>query len=282
MAAARRSRALGMDVASVTFYPTLIQGSRKMTCGAVECISNPFANRGSRPFRDPRERREAPSNSGYRLRGRSLRLVPLEVDGMKYLARTFLALLVISQLAGCSHNAANFKAGLIARAEAATPTTGERPLIIAEGAGEARTWRPLTGLPVKRTLSSFTIKIDEKNGGSPGLWIGTSSIPVGAAIRLHRHLHEDEVLYIRSGIARVQVGGLQGDADAGSLVFIPRNTWVSVKNVSKKPISLLFEFNAPGFDRYMRCESVPAGEPAPPVNPSEEKRCAQLGDVEYR
>ena len=206
----------------------------------------------------------------------------LEVVGLNNLDRTFLALLVISQLVGCSHNATDSQPALTARAEAATPTKAEHPLIIAEGAGEARTWRPLTGLPVKRTLSSFTIKIDEKNGGSPGLWVGTSSIPVGAAIRTHRHLHEDEVLYVGSGIAHVQVGSLQGDADAGTLVFIPRNTWVSVKNVGKTPISLLFEFNAPGFDRYMRCESVPAGEPAPPVGPSEDKRCAQLGDVEYR
>jgi quercetin dioxygenase-like cupin family protein len=218
----------------------------------------------------------------FRHDGLRLWLLQLEVDGLKNVDRTFLALLVISQLAGCSHHAADAQAGLTAPAEAAMPTRAEHPLIIAERAGESRTWRPLTGLPVKRTLSSFTIKIDEKNGGSPGLWIGTSSMPVGASIRLHRHLHEDEVLYIKSGIAHVQVGSLQGDADAGTLVFIPRNTWVSVKNVGKTPVSLLFEFNAPGFDRYMRCESVPAGEPAPPVNPSEDKHCAQLGDVEYR
>ena len=201
---------------------------------------------------------------------------------MRNLARSWLMFLVISQLVGCSHSAVNSRGGFAAQADAATATTSERPLIIAEAAGEVRYWRQLTGLPAKRTLSSFTIKIDEKNGGSPGLWVGTSSMPVGAAIRMHRHIHEDEVLYIRSGIAHVRVGSLQGNADAGTLVFIPRNTWASVKNVGKAPVSLLFEFNAAGFDRYMRCESVPAGEPAPPVGPSEDKRCAQLGDVEYR
>ena len=201
---------------------------------------------------------------------------------MRKLDRTWLMVLAILQLVGCSHSAADSRGGFAAQADAATATTSERPLIIAEGAGEVRSWRPLTGLPVKRTLSSFTIKVDEKNGGSPGLWIGTSSMPVGAAIRLHRHLHEDEVLYIRSGVAHVRVGSLQGNANAGTLVFIPRNTWVSVNNIGKTPVSLLFEFNAPGFDRYMRCESVPAGEPALPVGPSEDRRCAQLGDVEYR
>lgn len=201
---------------------------------------------------------------------------------MRNLYRTWLVFLVISQFVGCSHSAADSRGDSIAQADAATATTSERPLIIPEAAGEVRYWRPLTGVPVKRTLSSFTIKIDEKNGGSPGLWIGTSSMPVGATIRLHRHLHEDEVLYIRSGTAHVRLGSLQGNAGAGTLVFIPRNTWVSVNNVGKTPVLLLFEFNAPGFDRYMRCESVRAGELAVPVGPSEDKRCAQLGDVEYR
>ncbi|HET9342373.1 MAG TPA: cupin domain-containing protein [Candidatus Eremiobacteraceae bacterium] len=201
---------------------------------------------------------------------------------MRNLDRTWFAVLVISQLVGCSHGSTDYRGGFAAQAGAAEATTSERPLIIAEAAGEVRHWRPLTGMPVKRTLSSFTIKIDEKNGGSPGLWVGTSSMPVGGAIRLHRHLHEDEVLYIRSGTAHVRVGSLQGNAGAGALVFIPRNTWVSVNNVGKTPVFLLFEFNAPGFDRYMRCESVPAGELVMPVGPSEDKRCAQLGDVEYR
>ena len=201
---------------------------------------------------------------------------------MKSLGGAWLLFLVISQLVGCSHGAADSREGFAAQAATATATTPERPLIIPEDRGEVRHWRPLTGLPVKRTLSAFTIKIDQKNGGSPDLWVGTSSIPVGAAIRPHRHIHEDEVLFVRSGLAQVRVGALQGEAAAGALVFIPRNTWVSVKNVGKTPISLLFEFNAPGYDRYMRCESVAQGEPVLPVGPSEEKRCAQLGDVEYR
>ena len=119
----------------------------------------------------------------------------------------------------------------------------ERPLIVEQDQGEVRVWRPLAKRV--RKLSSFIIKIDKQNGGSPDLWFGSESVPPGAAIRYHRHLHEDEVLYISSGLAHVHVGSLEGDAQAGAIVFVPRDTWVSVRNIGKKPIALLFAFNAP-------------------------------------
>jgi len=41
-------------------------------------------------------------------------------------------------------------------------------------------------------------------------------------LQYHRHLHEDEVLYIGSGIAHVKVGSLVGgDAHADAIGFIP-------------------------------------------------------------
>jgi len=75
---------------------------------------------------------------------------------------------------------------------------------------------------------------------------------------------------------------LEGDTHAGGIVFIPRNTWVDVKNVGTTPIQLLFGFNSPEFNKYMRCTSVPRGQPAPPLSMDDWKRCELLGDVQYR
>lgn len=166
---------------------------------------------------------------------------------------------------------------------AANAPISERPLIVEQGQGEVRAWRPLASLPpAVQKLSFFTIKVDSQNGGSPDFWFGTEKMPVGAEIQYHRHLHEDELLYISSGIAHVHVGSLEGDAHAGAIVFIPRDTWVSVKNIGKTSIALLFAFNAPGFDRFMRCESVPSGQHQQPLTDQEDQRCMKLGDVQYR
>jgi uncharacterized RmlC-like cupin family protein len=162
----------------------------------------------------------------------------------------------------------------------------EHPLILSQDQGETRIWRPLVSeSPAEQKFDEstpFIIKVDSKHGGSPDLWFGTETLPAGAGIPYHRHLHEDEVLYILSGSAHVHVGSLEGDARSGAIVFIPRDTWVSVQPTIKKPLSLLFAFNAPGFDRYMRCESVLLGERSQPVTTEEDQRCQKVGDVQYQ
>jgi len=158
----------------------------------------------------------------------------------------------------------------------------ERPLIIGVDQGEARIRRFRPGQNPGMARTPFTFKIDQRNGGSPDFWFATETLALGAEIKYHRHLHEDEMLYIGSGTAHVHVGNIEGDAQAGGMIFIPRNTWVDVKNVGATPIHLLFGFNRPGFDRYLRCASVPKGQPAPPLSIADWKRCQLLGDVQYR
>lgn len=162
----------------------------------------------------------------------------------------------------------------------------ERPLIVAQDQGEARVWRPLVSEPPSEQqldkLTHFVIKVDRQHGGSPAFWFGTETLPTGAGIPYHRHLHEDELLYIVSGSVHAHVGSLIGDAGPGAIVFIPRDTWVSLQPIGKARVSLVFAFNAPGFDRYMRCESVPLGQRAQPVTIEEDQRCTKLGDVQYR
>jgi mannose-6-phosphate isomerase-like protein (cupin superfamily) len=164
--------------------------------------------------------------------------------------------------------------------------TTEQPLILASDQGEVRVWEPLVSeSPAEQKFDEatpFIIKVDRHHGGSPGFWFGTEILPSGAGIPYHRHLHEDEILYIVAGRAHVHVGSLVGDAGPGAMVFIPRNTWVSLQPNGKAPISLVFAFNAPGFDRYMRCESVPFGTHPQLVTVQEDQRCQRLGDVQYR
>lgn len=86
----------------------------------------------------------------------------------------------------------------------------------------------------------------------------------------------------RSYRASTDRGTGSGRGTREAIVGIPRNTWVSVRNIGKTPISLLFAFNAPGFDRYMRCESVSLDEHPRAMTDTEERTCTRLGDVQYR
>ena len=159
------------------------------------------------------------------------------------------------------------------------PETGVKPLLLEGNEGELRTRRIHTDNTAPAS-SQFMLKVSPKNNGSEHLVAGTEKLAPGAAIPKHRHLTQDEILLMDGGKAHVWLGDQERDLHAGGLVFIPANTWVSLKNIGSEPIGLTFIFSAPGFEDTMRCNSVPAGETPTPITPAQQRDCAHLGHAE--
>ena len=157
--------------------------------------------------------------------------------------------------------------------------TDAKPLLLEKNEGELRTRRIHIDNSAVAS-SQFMLKVSPKNNGSQHLVHGTEELAPGAAIPKHRHLIQDEILLLHSGKAHVWLGERQGDLHAGGLVFIPANTWVSLKNNGTEPVGLTFVFSAPGFEDTMRCNSVPAGEIPTQITPEQQKECAHLGHAE--
>lgn len=154
-----------------------------------------------------------------------------------------------------------------------------KPLLLEKNEGELRTRRIHIDASVPAS-SQFMLKVSPKNNGSQHLVAGTEELVPGATLPKHRHLIQDEIVLIQSGKAHVWLGDQERDLQAGGLVFIPANTWVSAKNIGTEPISLTFIFSAPGFEDTMRCNSVPAGETPTQITPEQQRECAHLGHSE--
>ena len=73
------------------------------------------------------------------------------------------------------------------------------------------------------------LKVSPKNNGSQHLVMGTEDMAPGNEFPTHKHLAQDEIVYIEKGIVHVHLGDQKRDLHAGGTVFIPANTWVSVK-----------------------------------------------------
>ena len=154
-----------------------------------------------------------------------------------------------------------------------------KPLLLEKNEGELRTRRIHTDNTASAS-SQFMLKVSPKNNASQHLVAGTEDLAPGAAITKHRHLVQDEIVLIHSGIAHVWLGDQERDLHAGGLVFIPANTWISLKNTGTEPVSLTFIFSAPGFEDTMRCNSVAASEIPTPITPEQQEECAHLGHSE--
>lgn len=151
-----------------------------------------------------------------------------------------------------------------------------QPLMLEKNEGELRTRRVHTDKS-SVAASQFLLKVSPKNNGSQHLVLGTEELLPNARIPKHKHLIQDEILLIQSGTAHVWLGDKERDVHAGAMVFIPSDTWISLKNTGTEPVSLVFVFSAPGFEETMRCNSVPANEKPTPLTAEQRKECSHLG-----
>ena len=103
-------------------------------------------------------------------------------------------------------------------------------------------------------------KVDPVTTGSRTLTVSTEEMPPGSNIPIHKHLHEDEVVFVHKGTLRVTLGDDQFEARTGATVFIPQGTWIGFENVSAEPAMILGFFNKPGFEQCLRFMSVREGK----------------------
>ena len=136
------------------------------------------------------------------------------------------------------------------------------PMILASGEGEKREFRARPGV-------TFTLKIGPKNGGSETMAVVTEDMAPGDKIPTHRHPHADELILIQSGTGKVMLGDKVQVAHAGAIVFIPRDTWVSMENIGTDHLTHTDIWSASGHEEYMRAVSVPVGQPVVPMTEQE-------------
>jgi quercetin dioxygenase-like cupin family protein len=150
----------------------------------------------------------------------------------------------------------------------ASPVT---PLILERTEGERRVWRPIEGAKGwDAEPGPFILKVDRHNGGSSHLVLGTEDLPPGAKIDRHRHPGSDEIIFLQNGRAQVSLGDTVREVHGGTTVYIPANTWIAVTNIGTDAISAVFVFSAPGFEDFMRAESVREGEKILPLSKAED------------
>jgi quercetin dioxygenase-like cupin family protein len=169
----------------------------------------------------------------------------------------------------------------LARSEAAAQSgthTETTPLILEKEDGEHRVRRPRE-IPVP--AGTVTIKVDRVNGGSKNLVLGTEIIAPGGLISRHKHIGQDEIVLIETGTAHVWLGDKEQEVHAGAAVFIPAETWISIKNSGNENVSLAFVFSAPGFETYLRCTSVREGEKTSPMTGDEWRACQHTGHISF-
>ncbi|MBD0272724.1 MAG: cupin domain-containing protein [Acetobacteraceae bacterium] len=145
--------------------------------------------------------------------------------------------------------------GAAERIDAGEARSFGRPTVFARGEGDRL---------IMRGTRPLFITADPATVGSRTLTAGYEDVPPGDSVRVHKHLGEDEILFIHRGAVEVTLGESTRPAAAGATVFVPRGTWIGMRVVGPDTASFFFVFNTPAFEKCLRMLSARPGEPYRP------------------
>lgn len=106
-----------------------------------------------------------------------------------------------------------------------------------------------------------TILVDKAKRGVESVSLCYEDIVPGDFIPVHKHLREDEVIFIQKGSGVFTLGEKEHEVKEGSTAFVPRGAWHGLKNTGSETLRMFFSFSPAGFENYFREIGVPPGVP---------------------
>jgi mannose-6-phosphate isomerase-like protein (cupin superfamily) len=131
-------------------------------------------------------------------------------------------------------------------------------LVLGPRDGEALRLRPPS------RSGNVTIKVDRRRAGSPLLAAGHQRLGAGAAIPVHLHEHQDEIIFVHAGCGAAVFDGGRVPLRSGSTIFVRRRVWHGVENTGRRDLHLVWIISPPGLEDMFRDISVrKGGRPRP-------------------
>lgn len=136
----------------------------------------------------------------------------------------------------------------------AQSASNDKGIVVHENEGE----HLITG----RRKAPMTIKISKTKNDVNNISFCTENIVASDRIRVHKHLNEDEFVFIHKGEGIFTLDDQQIAVKAGAIVFVPKGIWHGLENTGQETLCMVFGYSPSGFEGYFRENSTPAGMPA--------------------
>jgi quercetin dioxygenase-like cupin family protein len=125
------------------------------------------------------------------------------------------------------------------------------------------------------------IKISKRQGAA-SMSVLTSTVPTNDAIRIHKHLNEDEIFFIRQGTGLFTLGESEHPVSAGSIIFIPKGIWHGLKNTGTEEIATVFGYSPAGSEDFFKELGTAADKPFVEKTTEERKAIAKKWGMVYK
>jgi len=131
-------------------------------------------------------------------------------------------------------------------------TPGFKGLVVNEQEGET--------YMIRNGTTTLRIKISKTHGSESICFLSESILP-GEAIPVHKHLNEDELIFLHKGSGLFTLGEKQYPVTEGAIAVVPKGVWHGLQNTGSENIEMRFAYTPSGFEGFFREVGTPAGQP---------------------
>ena len=103
---------------------------------------------------------------------------------------------------------------------------------------------------LSRRKVPISIKISKARHGIDGISFCRELMKPGATMRVHKHLNNDELIFIHSGQGTLTLGDELIEVETGAVAFVPRGTWHGLNNTGSGELQMIFQYSPAGFEEF--------------------------------
>jgi mannose-6-phosphate isomerase-like protein (cupin superfamily) len=133
-----------------------------------------------------------------------------------------------------------------------------------------------------RRRAPMRIKVDSRIARGATMSMLVSEVVPGAAIPVHLHRNEDELIFIHTGAGVVTLGDQRVASAAGAMLYAAKGVWHGVENTGRDVLTWCAIYSPPGFEQYFREVGTPAGSDAPGPSPDVLAKAAEKYGMVFR
>lgn len=133
-----------------------------------------------------------------------------------------------------------------------------------------------------RRRAPMRIKVDSTRDKGATMSMVVSEIAPGAAIPVHRHRNEDELIFIQAGEGVLTLGERTRHVSSGAMLYGPRGIWHGITNTGTQTIIWCAIFSPAGFEQYFKEVGVRPGDERRLPPPAQVNAIAAKYGLEFR
>jgi quercetin dioxygenase-like cupin family protein len=125
------------------------------------------------------------------------------------------------------------------------------------------------------------IKISKTQGALSISFLSESFRP-GDALPVHKHLNEDELIFLHKGSGLFTLGENQYSITEGAVAIVPKGVWHGLQNTGNENVEMRIAYTPSGFEGFFREVGTPVGKPFVQRSMEERKEIAKKWGMIYK